>query len=189
MACATCGPTRRCSCAFTVVDDNNIGRSLVASLTPIADSIRNIGVYLGARQYTVTLVWTQWSGGERGSGDELVLATFPLLPTPLVPSLDPIAQQLQSFGEVEVGEIRVSQISPRFSEDTLVGRDIVVQAGLALPDDVSFYWEIYHPETGRPGIRRRFTLSGSPSKHPTQFQWTVMLTRAATDRLRDGSTV
>ena len=185
MACACRGA---CHCKFTLLTDQTIGSTLVAQLTSVADCIRNIGVKLGARQYKVNLVWTQWSGGERGIGNESVLHEVPLLPTPLVRGLDAVTQTVQSFGLQEVGNLRLSQISPRYNEDFLMGRDVVVTTGFPLPADVDFHWEIeFLQNTPTSGKQRRFTPANAPSKHPTSFEWVLDLARASSDRDRDGT--
>lgn len=173
--------------SLTEVTENNIGSTLVAHLTPCVDIVRNIATVLGARQYRVDLVWIQWSGGERGVGNENPVAIQPILPTPMVAGLDSIRADLQSFGLTEMGELRVTQISPRFSEDLLMGRDIVTaNVGDDLPDDIGFFWEITFPGDREQGIRRRFTPKAPPSKHSTKFEWSINLLRASEDRARNG---
>lgn len=140
---------------------------------------------LGARQYKVSLVWTRWSGGERGVGQEAVVQTFEILPTPLVADLNRLSLDLTAIGLNEVGSVRVSELSPRFNEDLLVGRDVVVRAGDAIPDDMNFYWEIYYPNASAPGPRRRFFPKSAPNKNPTKFEWTIDLVKSDEDRTRD----
>ncbi len=90
------------------------------------------------------------------------------------------------IGSEEIGNLRVSQISPRFNEDILVGQDLIVARGVDIPADVNFYWEVFFPQTGADGIRRRFTPKSAPSLKPTAFEWTIDLMRASEDRTRSG---
>ena len=190
-SCYVCGGTvgESCTCVrYTSVEDQIAGPpTLVESLTCVADSIRNLEVQLGARQYQVNLVWTRWTGGQRGRGNEDIIRVEPLLPVPMVGDLNGVQISAQSFAAAEVGSVRVSKISPRYNEDLLIGRDlVVVPPGTALPRDINFYWEIVFPRRDAPAVRRRFTVSGVPVKHPTKFEWVVSLRRASGDRTRDG---
>ena len=176
---------------FCDFDAEEMRATLVSELTPVADLVRDIGVSLGARQYQVTLVWTRWSGGSRGVGNEFVIQELRVLPTPSVRGLTPLHVELQDVGADEVGVVTVSEISPRFCEDTLAGRDVVVQRGDPIPDDVNFYWEVYYPQTtddigGTGDIRRRFVLAKPPSKSPTSFEWVVEINKASDNRERSG---
>ena len=177
-----------CACpqSFHEVDEQTIGNTLVANLTCTVDGIRDIYTTLGARQYQLSLVWTRWSGGERGVGDEDVVHREVLLPTPAVSALDAMDREVQMIGTQEVGKLKVSELSPRYSEDLLTGRSIVVRDGDPVPLDMNFYWEVFFPQQHTPGIRRRFTPISAPNKNPTGFEWTIMLERAVNDRSRDG---
>jgi hypothetical protein len=178
-----------CGCGhgkFTLVDQAQQQGTLIDSLTPIVDCVRDIYTQLGARQYEVSLVWTQWTGGERGVGGENVVRTLQVLPTPLVGTLNALDRELQSIGIDEAGTLRVSEISPRFSEDLLIGKDLVVRTGDNLPVDMNFYWEIYFPRLDGFGLRRRFTPATAPNKDPTNFEWVVNLLKSSENRTRDG---
>jgi hypothetical protein len=148
--------------------------------------VRDIYTQLGARQYEVTLVWTQWTGGERGVGAESVIKMLQILPTPEVGTLNSLQRELQSIGIDEVGSLRVTEISPRFNEDLLIGKDLVVRSGDTLPADMSFYWEVFFPRIGEFGLIRRFTPKSAPSKNATNFEWTIDLVKASENRTRDG---
>lgn len=169
---------------FTQLKGSQISEALIPDLGDVVDDIRDLYTELGARPYEVTLVWTQWSGGARDVGVEQVVRQCPLLPTPKVSDVSTLNKEVFSIGNEETGSIRVSEISPRFTEDQLVGNS---NDGDALPTDMNFYYEVFFPRARGPGVRRRFTVDGTPNYNPTKFQWWVNLRRAYEDRSRDGS--
>jgi len=170
---------------FTVfAEGQQFAGTVVQRLIPYADIVRDIATRLGARPYLVYLVWTQWSGGERGIGVEEVVRIEPLLPTPLIGVLNTVNETITPIGALEAGNLKVTEISPRYSEDYLNGRD---EDGSPLPVDQNFYWEVFFPRTdGKPGERRRFVMKSVASYQGTDFEWTVELTRAIQDRTRSG---
>lgn len=182
--CSSCG-FKQCKCCgdFTVLEGPAIANRLVPALTGVADTIRNIATCLGARPYQVALIWTQWSEGERFGGTEQVLKREFLLPTPFVEDINPVRQDLQPIGIVEDGVVRVTQISPRYTEDYLMGRDA---EGRPIPSDISFFWEIAIPRPNNSGVRRRFTPKSAPALFATDFEWRIDLLRAQQDRARNG---
>jgi hypothetical protein len=193
MSCSACGQPA-CACAagalelggFTTVDQI-FGETLVDDLTGTVDNVRDLFTSLGARQYEVTLIWTRWSGGERGVGFETVVHALQILPTPEISDLTAVSRELQAIGMEESGGIKISEISPRFDEDTLIGRAVVGPLGAPIPEDVSFYWEVaYTSAPESPSLRRRFVPKSAPNSDPTAFEWTIELLRAAGDRGRDG---
>lgn len=170
---------------FTVfTDGEQFESTVVQRLTPYVDQIRDIATRLGARPYRVALIWTQWSGGETGIGVEQVLREEFLLPTPMIGVLNTVKEELTSVGLEEVGELRVTEISPRYNEDYLMGRD---DTGHQIPSDQNFYWEIAFPRPdGQKGVRRRFLPKSVPSYQGTNFEWTIDLVKAIENRDRDG---
>ena len=186
--CQTCefDPCECCGDDFTVLEGDALDTTLISSLTGCVDSIRDLYTCMGARPYQVNLIWTRWSGGSRGVGAEDIVAVHRVLPTPKVDELTRIRRDLTRVGLAEAGTLRVSEISPRFTEDTLVGNDLVVEPGGEFPKDVQFYWEIFFPRSNVSGLRRRFTPRSAPSLNPTAFQWKIDLLRASEDRTRAG---
>jgi len=177
--CASCGQSV-CYCA-TELEGTAIDCTLVASLTNTVDCIRDIATTLGARPYQVLLVWTRWSGGARSQGIEEVIREESILPTPLVADISSVALSMQSIGIAEEGDVRITEISPRFNEDYLSGRG---EDGSAIPPDQSFYWEVRRRTSDGLSMRRRFRLSGAPMHEATKFQWKVTLKKIAEDRMR-----
>ena len=188
MACASCDfePCQCCGGDFTVLEGRALERTLIAALAPCVDSIRDLYTCLGARPYQINLVWTRWSGGERGCGAEDLVAVHRLLPTPKVGDMTRMRKELSPIGLDEVGELYVSEISPRLNEDLLMGMSLVVPDGCAIPKDVNFYWEVFFPRADGAGSRRRYVPKSAPSLNATRFQWTIELLKASEDRTRLG---
>lgn len=156
--------------------------TLASKMTCLVDCIRDIASEFGTRPYQVQLVWTRWSGGERGNGVEEVIETQPLQPTPVVKSIQNLNETLQTIGLDEVGQLVVEEISPRYEEDLLAG----IKNGTKIPDDVQFYYEITLYRAPTNPVRRRFVLRGVPSWNGTKLFWSVNIVRASSDRTREG---
>lgn len=181
--CATCSKSdEACTCStFSSVPDVQGG--IAYDLGCVVDALRDLNTQLGMRAYEVRLVWTQWTGGERGAGEEFVLHECVIMPTPKVASVSALQREVTEIGALEVGALEVTEISPKYQEAYLTGK----LDGRSLPEDVNFYYEIvlYPPHVQEP-MRRRFLLSGVPSYEPQEFQWRVKLTRASADRTTGG---
>jgi hypothetical protein len=182
MTCSSCGkPECDCGSQFTSIDE--VSGGLVRDLTCAVDFCRDLKTQLGARIYEVRLIWTRWTGGERGVGEEFVFREEKIAPTPKVADMTDLSKELTEIGLTETGNFQVSEISPRYSEKLLLG---LIDEKPA-PADVNFYWEIAllrSPESKV--IRRRFFPSAPPALVPTQFQWIVKLVRAHSDRTPEG---
>lgn len=161
---------------------NALANTLVQKLTPVADKVRNLKTRLGGRPYEAFLIHTRWSGGVRHKGTEEILSVTQILPGVQVSALTAQSQTLQSAGLDEVGTIIVSEISPSYTEDELLG---IGPQGQPIPADQQFYWEITYP---RPypdaAVRRRYTVDSSPDYRATQFDWKVVLVKAGEERDR-----
>ena len=189
--CSFClqSPRHNCICGasrFTLVDTEQYTNTLVNQLTPVVDFVRDINTYLGERQYRVSLVWTRWTGGHRDVGQEYVDIEIPILPTPVISDLKNVGLELTPIGINESGGLFVAEISPRYPESMLMGKDVVVRAGQELPQDVNFFWEVFFPVPVKPGERRRFTAKSPPNKDPTGFEWTIKLVRQQGGRSETG---
>ncbi len=179
------------------LDAGQARQSLLARLagTPtrpgVLDRARQIAVNLGARPYRVELVWTTWTGAERGEGTEREIARLELLPTPQVTDLTSVALNPYSAGKLPVGSVRLSEVSAgRYTEDLL--------RGLRLPDGseldeqrMDFYVDVH--EDGRnlaPGAsaeRKRFRVMAGPHLSPCCTQYALVLERTSKDPSRDGA--
>lgn len=172
----------RCGGSFTDLSGMQIDQTLVRSLVPCVDAIRDIYTCFGARAYEVVLVHTKWTGGERGVGQEEVVSEEKILPTPKVSSLAELDTVLEAIGEQEMGSLRISEISGRFTEAFLTGR----RDGRPIPDDENFYWEVRFLGVDGSVTRRRFSPDSAPNYEPLKFQWVIVLTRTVQDRTDDG---
>lgn len=188
MSCCSACKSEPCSCARSFVDPTapsyDPAHTLARSLVSVVDAARDIYACLGLRAYTVTLVWTRWSGGERGVGSEVLLREKDLLPVPRVSQVSALSRGAESIGVLEQGELRVDQISASYGEAILLG---VQEGEPRIPQDISFYWEVRAVSPDGPQPRRRFYPSGTPSLDMTRMQWTVRLVRASADRQPDGA--
>lgn len=182
--CDTCA-CAPCTCAPKFTDPTllNQARTLAGSLVGTVDSIRDLYACFGARSYTVHLVRTRWSGGERGTGVEEVISEEQLLPVPRVTGLDGLDRAAGPTGMTEQGSIRIDQISARYTEDQLLG----IVDGRAIPLDQQFYWEVRALSLGaQPVARRRMAPSSSPELDRLNMQWTMRFARQMADRGRAG---
>ena len=178
-----CGTACGGGCEFFSTTAASLKCSLAASLAGVADCARNIGVGLGLRPYTVHLVWTRWSGGERHVGQEEVVRQVQILPTPKVTAISDIQAALIAPGTDEQGMVRVSEVSVsgRYNEDLLLGRGT---HGADTAPDQNFYWEVRYPQDDGTSIFRRFVPRGAPERDMERLEWKLDLNRAGEDRDR-----
>lgn len=157
--------------------------NLVEGLGDAVDDIRQIATDLGARPYTYHSITVRWSGGEIGRGEETVVKDVKLLPTPRTQPVGFLDRSQENAGVVERGDITLTGISPRYTED-----EIEELFGVVKPGEE---YEVFIEQRidGRDGQtrRRRFVLAGAPERRPTRVDWRVTLRRADGERLRDGS--
>lgn len=164
-------------------------RTLVSSLIPVVDQIRQLYTGFGMRPYRVYLVYVEWPSGNRGVGAPQEVARVELTPTPNIRSLDSTQQVLEATGMAEEGSISIDQISARYSEDDLLGK-----TPLALnPADprtkrkaVQFFWEVVEDRTASAPKRRRYHPSGVPSLNKAGYSWSVNLVKQDADLSRSG---
>lgn len=160
--------------------------SLCQRLTGVADNVRQIATILGARPYRVFLIWTRWSGEERGEGVETQVQSIEVLPTPRVQNLDAVTFSLYHAGTLPVGSIKVDRISGAvFTSDILKGDWVPVNHEDFIPEPTEFMYEVVEDGRGdNPAVRSRFRLLSFPFRRATQVDWTVMLERVGEDRNR-----
>lgn len=159
--------------------------SLGQALVPVADVLRGLLTTFGLRPYVVRLMRTRWSSGERGVGVETIIESTILEPTPKIADLTGVAAISTPAGLSEQGEVILSRISGRYTEEQLRG---MAPSGLPVEASDSFFYEVEfpRPSDGRPSERRRFTLSSAPYYDPFGLQWRVQLRRQRDDRERNG---
>lgn len=169
---------------FTTVTSSQVKKTLARRFIPLGDSLRNLLTKFGLRTYRVTLVKVQWSGGERGVGLPTVLSEEILLPTPKISDINGLTEVVQAVGLDELGQLTVSQISGRYTEEQLLGR---AADGDDISEDTEFFWEVEFPHPdGTPGTKRRFFPRGAPQYEPGRLQWTVRLEKSNENRARSG---
>lgn len=172
-------------------------RSLAHRFSPTIDRLRQFSTRFGLRSRRVFLVWTRWSGEERGEGVENEYARVEILPTPRVADLTAIAFDPRSGGVLPVGSLRVDRISAQFTEDILEGRKIpVVSPGggihcaptspstttehsgedLAIDEPFAFFYEVIEDGRGdNPPEREKFRIAASPYRNEGYVEWGVIL--------------
>lgn len=167
-----------------------VRQTLASKLVPVVDKIRQLNSRFGIRPYRVFMVHTQWTGGEPGVGDEMILSRIEILPTPRVRGMEGIDTNVLATGLTEEGTVEVDQISARLTEDDLLGRtpdlnDPNQQRTIAGP--VDFFWEIVEARGQRPNaVIRRFNPSALPGLSRDGFQWKITLVKQDYDRGRNG---
>jgi len=149
------------------------------------DELRQLAADFGARPYRVFMIRTQWTGGKRGRGVERVISETEILPTPKIETVASINLQMLDAGIDEQGSLSIAEISPRYTENELLGRN---EDGSEIPDNETFSWEV-RLSRGDAGEdkRRRYVVRGVPDYRPTELQWKVSLIRAGSDRQADGA--
>lgn len=154
----------------------------------------------------VFLVWSQWSGEERGEGTESIAAEMELLPTPRVSEMTAIARRPYAVGILPEGSIRIDQISAgAYTEDMLRGLVIPTRKPTAPSNapvlsvngndiergsnvKIDFWYELQEDGRGdSPAARSRFRLYGGPSRNPGAMEWAVVLERSSEERSRNGA--
>lgn len=169
---------------FTVHNAEEFGNTLGQKLIKTVDRLRDQHTRFGLRPYVVKIIRVRWTGGERNFGEAIVVREDVLLPTPRVQDLASLRDVLDMVGQQEAGELRVSEISGRFSEGFLRGVDA---EGDPISPDESVFWAIEFTGQGRGGHveRRWFQPSSVPVYSADRFEWALSLARAQTSALED----
>lgn len=184
--------------------------TLAHRLAPRVDRLRQIATKVGIRSDRVFLIWTKYTGVERGEGEEPELARVEILPTPRVSDLTAIQMNPTSGGVLEAGSVRVDRISARFNDDILQGKvgDATRARGLRIREPHDFFYEIVAdgrsdaPQvacssgpsdaeqfSGGPSQapRARYRLVGFPERREDGVEYAVVLERIHEDRNADGT--
>ncbi len=161
--------------------------TLLARFGPRADRLRQLHTRFGARPYRVFLVWAQWTGNERGEGEEVEAARREILPTPKVSDLTSTQLSAFSGGTLPTGSIRVTEISTTLSTDVLTGRMLPDAHEDHLPQAYDFYWELVEDgRLDRPALRSKYRHASTPFLDASRVQWSVVLERISEDNGRGG---
>jgi len=157
--------------------------SLAEELGPTADELRQIATDFGLRPYRLFSVVVRWSGGAKGRGESRVISETEFLPTPKL-SPRSIRGEARTGGIEEVGNISVTEISPRYTEEDIRVLFVVQPP----PDGDEAFLEVrLDSRTGDQNRRRRFVIQGVPSLDAENFQWTARLRAQGATRNPDGS--
>ncbi len=162
-------------------------RTLANRLIPTVDRLRQRLTTFGLRPYNVFVVWTKWTGKERGEGHEVECKRIAIVPNPKVEELTSITLNPFSAGLLPVGTVRVSGISGSYTQDLLSGLTLPKKQEEEVPEPYSFFWEIVEDGRGDdPPVRSKFRLFATPFRRAGQVDWTVLLERISEDLKRDG---
>ncbi len=166
--------------------DSNLGelgfrskRSLVESLGSVADSIRQLYTDFGLRPYTIHVVRQRWAGGQVGRGQAEVVFDQPMLPTPNVVGVAAISRESKNAGRVDRGDIRLTQVSPRYTED-----QITRYFSTELREDEEGFIEIRIDNRDGTTERKRYVVAGTPDRRADRFEWIVTLRKQDRNRAR-----
>ena len=168
-----------------------VPQTLAGKLVSVVDRLRQIPAKFGIRPYRVFLVHIRWSGQRIGEGNPEEISRCEITPIPRVTEMSSTTEVLRSIGLTEEGTLSVDRISPRFTEDDLMGRTPDLQdpelprTGL---DNVEFRWEVAENRPSLPAsVRRAYKPSAVPSLSRDGFQWKVLLVKTDYDAGRQGS--
>lgn len=170
---------------FTRLEDLDIQDTLADELIETADDLRDLATEFGIRRVAVHLVRLQWSGGERGRGEPVILEDVEIQPNPKVLDLANLQEVISDVGLREVGEVLVDGISGTYTFEQLYGRNA---DGSDLGREEGFFYELAFVQRDRSikPVRRRFTPTSTPSYQAGRVAWSVRLARAQGDRQRGG---
>lgn len=181
----------------------------------VADRFRQREQIYGLRSTIVSLVWSKWTGKERGEGVELVMRAMELAPRPLVQDGAAATNTQRSGGIMPDGTVKLEQISPYYPTDILIGLampcdpaayraallrgerpgDIALQMANAfaieeIPQPYDFWWELVDDGRSdpRPMVKQRYRVQSGPIRRPDKLDWTITLERVGEDRTRHGKT-
>lgn len=160
------------------------GSSLAESLGDVVDDARQLLTDFGLRPYRVFSVVVKWSGGEVGRGHAELVRETEILPTPKMGAeqtgISTLENRMTSGGTSERGTVRMTGVSPRYTEDDI--HDLFHVQPLPLGHDG--YLEVRVDQRDGRTICRRFTAL-VPSRRPEKFDWVVPLRRQSENEHRD----
>lgn len=154
-------------------------RSLVEEMAPVVDEMRQMVVDFGFRPYRVWLVRVQWSEGEIGRGEAIIVQEREFLPTPFFDS-SPVYSRFTSGGKVDQGNVTLREVSPRYTEDEIWG-------WFAPERGQQVFIEVRHDKRDGETERRRFAVVGQPWRNAKDWSWVVRMTTEQQARERNGA--
>ena len=150
--------------------------SLVDSLLPVVDSLRELHTSFGTRSWQVYTVKRTWSGSRRGEGNgvdpDYTDSAVELTPSPEV--MDRRRRMLDPTGMDEVGEVELHEVSLTYTETDLLGA-----AGGNLAANVEFFYKLVGTH-GQLQVTRYFVIGKRPviADREKTIGWIVTLERA-----------
>ena len=156
--------------------------------TRVAPRLMQFATKFGLRSKRVFLVWTKFSGRERGEGNERVIARVELLPTPKVLDMSMLTYNPFSAGVLPVGAQRVDKVAVTYTMDQLMGKAVPgYKKGEEIPEPYDFYYEIQEDGRGDdPSMIQRFRIMGVPDRREGDCSWSLLLERTSEDPYRNG---
>lgn len=125
--CGTC-----VSCVSSGLGPGGVVRprftKLAERLQPTVDRMRGRYENYGLRPNLVYMVWTKWTGDERGEGREYEVAKVKIVPTPKVDDLTKLSLSPFTGGTLPTGSIGLSQVTAVLTADNLKGLAVPGQA-------------------------------------------------------------
>lgn len=156
-------------------------KTLVASMIPVADNLRELAANMGLRPYILRMVWVRWTGPLVGRGNAIVERVEDVRPTPNIPKHGTDLEYMDA-GAVNRGPIEVLEVSGTYTMEQLMG---IGAGGEALDPNLEFFYETekLRPD-GSASNKLRWSLSGEPTWYPGALSWrfTLVPSQAARDR-------
>lgn len=156
-------------------------KPLAFDLIGVADDLRGLLTDFGLRPYTVWIIREVWTGKERGLGKRSIKSEVQLQPIPKITDLTDLRDNLDRWGSMEDGNIRLSEVSGTYRQD-----EIYLRADDVGKTESLFYEVRFAGPDGSETERRRFTTVSAPNYSAEYLQWTVDLQRAHPTRKANG---
>jgi len=152
----------------------------------LAPRLWQLKTRFGIAPYRVFMVWTMWTGLERGEGEERTLNRIEILPTPLVDYS--VSFEGSNVGRLQNGFVTVKEVAVTYTADVLQGLKLPTPHEDVLPEPYDFCYEIVEDDRGDPQPKRaKFRLAKVPVRDAAAVQWVLSLERMSEDFNRDGT--
>jgi hypothetical protein len=140
----------------------------------------------GIRPYRVFLVWSRWTGEDRGEGNETICHRIEIIPTPKL-DVSGVRYVGSPIGRLPDGTVNVSEITVNYTADQLSGLVFPREHEDILPEPNDFYYEVVEDDRGDPAPQRaKYRLASQPMRDAAMVMWRVTLERMSEDNLRNG---
>lgn len=166
----------------TLRPERNPRQSLVEGLGGVVDQMRQLYTAFGLRPYRVFSVVVRWTGGRIGYGEAVRESVEEIRPTPKV-DLSGLDADMKSAGRTEAGTVRITQISPRYTEDDIRGLFFLQP----LPPGRQGFWEVRIDSRDGQPLVRRIKVYGVPWRRAERFGWECRFIRQDEPPTRTGA--